>query len=106
MFLCGHEPGKVEQFAICPYANQHAPIEHFVHSLQHSFEVPLLHAMVDYKGITEFTADCDLYLHFIVELLDDVYKLIRLSIDFKDLPEGCAVNFIKCLCEINKDNIR
>ena len=41
-----------------------------------------------------------------MELLDDVYKLIRASIDFKDLPEGCAVNGVKCLCEVNKDNIQ
>lgn len=41
-----------------------------------------------------------------VELLDDVYKLIRASIGFKDLPEGCAVNGVKYLCEVNKDNIQ
>ena len=33
-----------------------------------------------------------------MELFDDVYKLIRAFIDFKDLPEGCAVNGVKCLC--------
>ena len=72
--------------------NEYILIEPFVHSLQHSCEVEgekswnfhalLLHAMVEYKGITGFTADRDLYHHFIVELLDDVYKLIRASIDF------------------------
>ena len=28
------------------------------------------------------------------------------SIDFKDLPKGCAVNGVKSLCKINKDNIQ
>ena len=39
-----------------------------------------------------------------MELLDEVYKLIRASLGFKDLPEGCAVNGVRYLCEVNKDN--
>ena len=41
-----------------------------------------------------------------MELLDDVYELIRESIGFQDLPEGCAINGVKCLCEVNKDNVQ
>ena len=35
-FCVGSRPGKVEQFAICPCASEHAPIEPFVYILQHS----------------------------------------------------------------------
>ena len=41
-----------------------------------------------------------------MELLDDADMLFRACIGFKDLPEGCALNGVKCLCEINKDNIQ
>ena len=41
-----------------------------------------------------------------MELLDDVNKLFGASIDFKDLPKGCAVNGVQCLYGINKDNIQ
>ena len=32
-----------------------------------------------------------------MNLLDDVNKLARASIDFKDLPEGCTIDGVKCL---------
>lgn len=37
-----------------------------------------------------------------MELLDDVYKLIRAFIGFKDLPEGCAVNGVNALVKSTK----
>ena len=78
---------------------EHTLVEPFVHSIQHSCEVdgekswgqytPLLHAIVDPP-----TETC---LNSIVELLDDINELVRASIGFKDLLEGCMVDDVKCL---------
>ena len=91
-------------FSVSSWTEIVSPIEPFVHSLQHSCELWGRGRKEVELARTPVSRHCwlqrhhwvhhQLRLHFIVELRD-AYKIIRASMDSKDLPEGRVIIGVK-----------